>query len=82
MRKHPSKTINQTFSLPIDISLALQTFVKSRERSRFVAEALRKELEVKKKELRDAYLSANGDAGQLEATEEWQGTLEDNADEW
>ena len=73
---------NQTFSLPVEISLELHSLVKRREMSRFVADAIRKELEAKKKELRDAYISANKDLGQIEATEEWQGTLADGVDEW
>lgn len=82
MRKHEAKTVNQTFSLPIEVSSELHTYVKPRERSRFVADAIRKELKVKKDELRKAYLAANEDEGQLEATEEWQSTLGDGADEW
>lgn len=39
MRKQ-SKTINQTFSLPIDVSKELHAYVKRREMSRFVAEGL------------------------------------------
>jgi len=73
---------NQTFSLPFEMTLELHTLVKNREMSRFVAEAIRKELNVKKQELREAYLSANNDLGQLEAIEEWNGTVADGADEW
>lgn len=82
MRKHQAKTINQTFSLPLEVSSELYTYVKPRERSRFVADAIRKELESKKEELRKAYLSANKDEGQLEATEDWQSTLGDGVDAW
>lgn len=81
MRKQP-KTINQTFSLPADVSQELHAYVKRREMSRFVAEAIRKELEAKKKELRQAYLMANEDEGQIEATNDWQGTLGDSTNEW
>jgi len=73
---------NQTFSLPLEISLELHSFVKRREMSRFVADAIRKELGIKKNELRNAYISANKDQGQNEATDEWQGTLADGADDW
>ena len=73
---------NQTFSLPEEITRDLHSFVKRREMSRFVADAIRKELEVKKQELRDAYLSANEDIGQLEAIDEWKETLSDGVDEW
>jgi metal-responsive CopG/Arc/MetJ family transcriptional regulator len=82
MRKHEAKTINQTFSLPVEVSSELHTCVKPRERSRFVADAIRKELKAKKDELRNAYLAANEDEGQLEATEEWKSTLADGTDEW
>lgn len=82
MRKYEFKTINQTFSIPIDVSSDLHAYVKSRERSHFVSEAIRKELKAKKEKLRQAYLDANEDPGQVEATEEWQGTLGDAADEW
>lgn len=50
--------------------------------SRFVADAIRKELESKKEELRQAYLMANEDEGQLETTNEWQGTLADGTEDW
>lgn len=39
-------------------------------------------MELEKEELRKAYLEANKDEGQLEFTEEWQGTLGDGADAW
>ncbi len=76
MRKQ-SKTTNQTFSLPIDLSKELHAYVKRREMSRFVSEAIRKELEAKKEELRRAYLLANEDEGQLETASEWEGTIGD-----
>lgn len=63
---------NQTFSLPIEVTQELHCFIKRREMSHFVAEAIRKQLEIKKKELRKAYLMANKDQGQIEATDEWQ----------
>lgn len=71
---------NQTFSLPVELSSELHAFVKQRERSRFVANAIRKELEARKSDLRKAYISANEDAGQLEATTEWIETVADNAE--
>jgi hypothetical protein len=73
---------NQTFSLPLEISQELHSLVKNRGMSRFVAEAIRKELEMKKQELRNAYISANEDPGQVEAMEEWSGTVGDGADDW
>jgi hypothetical protein len=59
---------NQTFSLPIEISIELHSLVKRREMSRFLADAIHKEL-------RDAYISANTDSGQIETSDEWQGTF-------
>jgi hypothetical protein len=73
---------NQTFSLPIEISLELHALVKRREMSHFVAEAIRKQLKAKKQKLRNAYISANKDPGQIEASNEWQGTLGDGSDAW
>jgi metal-responsive CopG/Arc/MetJ family transcriptional regulator len=82
MKKHELKTINQTFSLPLELSSELQALIKPRERSRFVANAIRKELKAKKDELRKAYIDANKDEGQIETTNEWQSTLADGTDEW
>ena len=50
--------------------------------SQFVSDAIRKELESKKEELKKAYLSANKDEGQHEAMGEWENTISDGADEW
>lgn len=81
MRKN-TKTINQTFSLPVDISQELHAYVKRREMSKFVTEAIKKELESKKQDLRQAYLMANEDEGQIEAIKDWECTLGDGSDEW
>jgi len=62
---------NQTFSLPVEITTELHSLIRRREMSSFVADAIRQKLESKKKELRDAYISANRDSGQMEAIEEW-----------
>jgi metal-responsive CopG/Arc/MetJ family transcriptional regulator len=82
MKKNELKTINQTFSLPIELSSELHALIKPRERSRFVANAIRKELKAKRDELRNAYMAANEDEGQIEATEDWQSTLGDGTNEW
>lgn len=82
MKSQQPKKINQTFSIPQDISQELHTYVKRREMSQFVSEAIRKELEVKKDELRHAYLMSNKDEGQLQATKEWESTISDGSDEW
>ena len=82
MRAKRHSTINQTFSLPVKVTEELRAYVKRREMSQFVAEAIRKELEVKKEELRVAYMQSEEDEGQTEAMEEWKETLADGAEEW
>jgi hypothetical protein len=81
MRENSSKKKNQTFSLPYEIAEELHTYVKRREMSGFVSEAIRKELELKKEELRKAYRSSANDPGQLEA-KEWDTTSSDGLEEW
>jgi hypothetical protein len=80
--RQETRKINQTFSLPMDISQELHTYVKRREMSHFVSEAIRKELESKKDELRKAYAKANKDAGQRATMKEWEDTISDGSDEW
>lgn len=82
MKRHQAKTVNQTFSLPLEISQDLHTYIKPREMSRFVSEAVRKQLEIKKLELRQDYIDANSDEGQLEAMHDWESTITDGADDW
>lgn len=82
MRKHQAKTVHQTFSIPLEVSQELHSFVKRREMSRFVTNAIRKELEVKKSELRNAYLQANKDEGQVEVSKDWEGTIGDGSETW
>ena len=82
MRKQ-ANTINQTFSIPVDLSQDLHTYVKQREMSRFVFEAIRKEIEAKKEELQAAYAEANEDEGQKEALKDFESTVSDGLDnEW
>jgi len=80
--KQESKKINQTFSLPLDVSQELHIYVKRREMSQFVSNAIRKELASKKEELRQAYISANKDAGQNETMVDWENTISDGSNEW
>lgn len=61
-------------------SEALHAYVKRREMSRFVAEAIEEKLHAKKEELRQAYIMANEDAGQVEATHDWEITLADSSE--
>lgn len=82
MKKQESKKINQTFSIPQDVSKELHTYVKRREMSQFVSDAIRKELLSRKDELRRAYLAVNQDEGQQEAMKEWENTIKDGSDEW
>ncbi|NGX45032.1 MAG: hypothetical protein K940chlam2_00172 [Chlamydiae bacterium] len=82
MRNEEAKKINQTFSIPRDVSDELHTYVKRREMSQFVSNAIRKELGFKKDELRKAYLAASKDEGQQEALNEWEATAGDGIDEW
>lgn len=82
MKKQQSKKVNQTFSIPLDVSQELHTYVKRREMSQFVSDAIRKELFSRKEELRKAYLAVNEDEGQQEAMKEWKDTLQDGSDEW
>jgi hypothetical protein len=82
MRKQEPKKVNQTFSIPVDVSQELHTYVKRREMSQFVSDAIRKELASKKEELRQAYLAANEDEGQQEAMNDWKNTIDDGSNEW
>jgi hypothetical protein len=82
MRKQHAKTVNQTFSLPLEVLHNLNALIKPRERSRFVSDLLREALEAKKQELRQSYIDANSDEGQCEAMTDWEGTVADGADEW
>lgn len=81
MRKSQTNTVNQTFSIPREVSEELHVYIKRMDMSRFVSEAIRKELEAKKDALRQAYILANDDAGQKE-TCEWDTTLMDGENEW
>ncbi|HEX4839451.1 MAG TPA: hypothetical protein VFU89_03295 [Rhabdochlamydiaceae bacterium] len=50
MKKHQAqgKKVNQTFSIPVEVSNELHVYVKHREMSQFVSDAIKKELEAKK----------------------------------
>jgi len=60
----------------------LHTYVKRREMSQFVSDAIRKELIHRKEELRKAYFASNTDEGQQEAIDDWKDTLSDGSKEW
>ena len=44
-------------------------------------QSIHKELDVKAKELKNAYLSSNKDAGQREAMKEWENTAKNSSEE-
>lgn len=75
------KRIHQTFSIPLDISNELRIYVKHREMSRFVSDAIKKELEVKKRELREEYKDMQSDPAQREVMKDWEATIGDGIDE-
>lgn len=75
-------TVNLTFSIPIDLSVELHAYIKKRGLSKFVAEAIKKSLAEKKRELKEQYLMANEDEGQNEAAMDWESALMDGSDEW
>ena len=77
------KTVNVTFSLPLDVRDDLKTYVEKRGMSQFVAKAIRKYLEEEKQELEKTYKQASEDPGQNEANNDWNTTIEDGIDdEW
>ncbi|MFT4551920.1 MAG: metal-responsive CopG/Arc/MetJ family transcriptional regulator [Chlamydiales bacterium] len=77
------KTVNVTFSLPLDVRDDLKMYVEKRGMSQFVAKAIRKYLEEEKRELEKAYMQANEDPGQKEANNDWNTTIKDGIDdEW
>ncbi len=83
MRKNQaqSKKVNQTFSIPIEVSNELHVYVKNREMSQFVSDAIKKELESKKKQLRAEYADMKTDPAQREVMKDWESTIGDGLDE-
>ena len=84
MRKNQphTKKVNQTFSLPVAVSAELHMYVKPREMSLFVSDAIQKELQAKKDQLRKEYAMGREDEGQQEAMKDWEATVGDGLDEW
>lgn len=76
MRMHKA-----TYTLPDEVLKELNTFVEQRQRSRFVAEAIQLALELKKKELEDAYKDAASDPERLAEIDEWEATELEGWDE-
>lgn len=74
-------THKATYNLPEEVIRELNTFVEQRQRSRFVAEAIRLALEVEKKKLEEAYKEAALDKNRLREIEEWSATELEGWDE-
>ena len=70
-----------TYSLPDEVLEELNAFVEQRQRSQFVAEAIRLALEIKKKELENAYKEAASDPDRLALIKEWEVTELEGWDE-
>lgn len=81
-QQRQAKKVYQTFSIPAEVSNELHIYVKQREMSQFVSDAIRKELEAKKEQLRNEYSMGRKDKGQLEAMKDWETTIGDGLDEW
>ena len=83
MRKHQAqvKKVNQTFSIPVEVSNELHIYVKHREMSQFVSDAIKKELEAKKNQLRQEYADMKTDPAQGEVMKDWESTIGDGVDE-
>ncbi len=81
MNTREKHTINQTFSLPIELVEELHKTIKNMERSAYVAELLRQGLEKKKEELRQEYIAMGKDKEQDEIMKEWEGTIGDGISE-
>jgi metal-responsive CopG/Arc/MetJ family transcriptional regulator len=77
MNTKEKHTINQTFSLPVELVEELHKTVKNMERSAYVAELIRKGLAMKKEELRQEYIAMGKDKEQDEVMKDWEGTLGD-----
>lgn len=74
-------TVNQTFSLPVELVEELHHYIKNMERSAFVAELIRQAIEKKKEELRQDYIAMGKDREQDELMKEWEGTTGDGIGE-
>ncbi len=83
MKKYQAqaKKVNQTFSIPIEVSNELHVYVKHREMSQFVSDAIKKELEAKKNQLRQEYADMKTDPAQREVMKDWESTIGDGIDE-
>jgi metal-responsive CopG/Arc/MetJ family transcriptional regulator len=81
MSTREKHTINQTFSLPVELVEDFHKTVKNMERSAYIAELLRQGLEKKKEELRQEYIAMGKDKEQDEVMQDWEGTIGDGISE-
>ncbi len=68
------KSHKATYSLPEEILHDLNAFVEQRQRSQFVAAAIRYALDLEKKKLEEAYKDASSDKERLKEIEDWNTT--------
>jgi hypothetical protein len=66
-----TKTVNVTFSIPENINDLLHSFVEKRGLSKFVTEAIKKALEIKKDDLKAAFKEAENDPDLKEIINDW-----------
>lgn len=75
------RTVNRTFSIPVDLDRDLHLLIKKRSMSHFVSEAIRSGLKEKGDSLRNEYAMANKDEGQKEASKDWEVAIVDGLGE-
>ena len=75
------RTVNATFSLPVEVYSLLHGFVEKRGLSRFVSGAIEKALESRQGELRQAYLENNKDKLMHLDLKEWDSLQTEGWDE-
>lgn len=75
------RTVNATFSLPVEVYSLLQGFVEKRGLSRFVSAAIQKALESKQNELRQAYLENSRDELMQRELKDWDNLQTEGWDE-
>ncbi|MEI6790979.1 MAG: hypothetical protein WCK42_07350 [Myxococcaceae bacterium] len=75
------RTVNATFSLPVEVYTLLHGFVEKRGLSRFVSEAIRNALQSKQSNLRQAYLENNQDELMQRELKDWDNIQAEGWDE-
>jgi metal-responsive CopG/Arc/MetJ family transcriptional regulator len=84
MNKKEKNTVNQTFSLPVELVEEFHKTIRNMERSAYIAELIRQGLAKKKEELRQDYIAMGSDPQQEEVMKDWEGTVSDGIgdEEW